>query len=180
MGVHRYWSAFPREDLMQFFIYGFSKRAQEVLSGGKADGHKDSEYPQDQLKKGRKVEMEHTNDPRKANEVVKDHLQEEKESTGRSKEELRYYDDLLNKVEGSWKKAAFEVGFSKGARELTSKTRDKLPDESFVFPGERRYPIHDVAHARNALARVSQFGTASEKDAVRRAVHAKYPGVGHE
>lgn len=74
----------------------------------------------------------------------------------------------------------FWLGFEKQARELTSKSRNALPSGDFVFPGQRRYPIHDEAHARNALARVSQFGSPSERAAVHRAVHAKYPGIGKD
>ena len=46
-----------------------------------------------------------------------------------------------------------------------------------ALPG-RRYPIADASHARNALARVSQFGTASEKARVRGAAHRKFPAIG--
>jgi hypothetical protein len=60
---------------------------------------------------------------------------------------------------------------------LTSKQRKKIPGKDFALPG-RRYPIEDKAHARNALARVSQHGTASEKAAVRRKVAKKFPGIG--
>jgi len=44
--------------------------------------------------------------------------------------------------------------------------------------GRGAYPIEDAAHARNALSRVSRFGTPSEKAAVRAKVKAKYPGIG--
>jgi len=40
-----------------------------------------------------------------------------------------------------------------------------------------RYPIDTIERARNALARVSQFGTAAEKAAVKRAVRRKYPDI---
>lgn len=60
---------------------------------------------------------------------------------------------------------------------LTSKQRKNLSSSSFVFPKERKYPIQDETHARNALARVSQNGTPSEKSAVRKAVKAKYPNI---
>lgn len=60
--------------------------------------------------------------------------------------------------------------------ELTSKKRKSLPESSFALPG-RRYPIHDEAHARNALARVSQNGTPEEKAKVRAAVRRRYPGI---
>jgi len=82
------------------------------------------------------------------------------------------------KEETKMKKRAFWSGFEKAARELTYKARERLPDSSFVFPEKRKYPIHDKAHARNALARVSQFGTPAEQKAVRAAVHSKYPGIG--
>ena len=61
---------------------------------------------------------------------------------------------------------------------LTPKKRKALPKKSFAVPGKRAYPINDVNHARNALARVSQFGTPAEKKAVRAAVAKKYPSVG--
>jgi hypothetical protein len=59
-------------------------------------------------------------------------------------------------------------------KELTSKARNNLPDSDFVFPEDRRYPIQDLAHARNALARSSG---KSEEAAVKRAVYKKYPGL---
>lgn len=58
---------------------------------------------------------------------------------------------------------------------LTSKQRKKLPTSSFAIPKDRAYPIHDLSHARNALARVSQYGTPEEKRKVRSAVYRKYP-----
>lgn len=62
--------------------------------------------------------------------------------------------------------------------ELTTKSRNALKESSFAVPESRSYPINDQNHARNALARVSQFGTSDEKAKVRSAVHAKYPGIG--
>lgn len=58
---------------------------------------------------------------------------------------------------------------------LTSRKRNRMRASSFAIPSERKYPINDKAHARNALARVAQHGTASEKTQVRRAVKRKYP-----
>jgi hypothetical protein len=59
---------------------------------------------------------------------------------------------------------------------LTAKRRKSLKKSSFALGG-RRYPIHDKAHARNALARVSQHGSPSEKARVRAAVRRKYPSI---
>jgi len=60
---------------------------------------------------------------------------------------------------------------------LTTKARKNLSSDDFVFPKERRYPIHDKAHARNALARVAQFGSEYEKQKVKSAVKKKYPDI---
>ena len=74
----------------------------------------------------------------------------------------------------------FWNGFTKRAAELTAASRKALPPVDFVFPKERRYPIHDRAHARNALARVSQHGSSTEKSKVTAAVHEKYPDIGED
>ncbi len=39
---------------------------------------------------------------------------------------------------------------------LSSKERNKLPKSKFALPGERKYPVEDKNHAKNALARVAQ------------------------
>ena len=72
----------------------------------------------------------------------------------------------------------FWTGFEKRARELTTAARKKIPGGEFALPEQRKYPIHDRSHARNALTRVSQFGTDAEKAAVRSKVYAKYPDMG--
>lgn len=70
---------------------------------------------------------------------------------------------------------------------LTYKKRKKMKKSEFAIPSEKSkknpagkggYPIPDKAHARNALSRVSQFGTAAEKKAVRAKVKAKFPDIG--
>ena len=59
---------------------------------------------------------------------------------------------------------------------LSTKGRDALPDSAFALPG-RRYPIHDRAHAANALARVAQSGTPTEQRTVRAKVCRRYPDM---
>ena len=66
---------------------------------------------------------------------------------------------------------------------LTTKQRKSMPSSSFALPSTREggkggYPIPDKSHARNALSRVSQFGSSAEKAKVRSAVHRKFPGIG--
>ena len=62
---------------------------------------------------------------------------------------------------------------------LTPATRKTIPAGKFALPG-RRYPIEDLAHARNALARVAQDGTPAEQAAVRRKIGRLYPALRQE
>ena len=75
----------------------------------------------------------------------------------------------------------------KPKKPLTAEERQEMPKADFALPGKGEgpkgagagsYPIPDESHARNALARVAQHGTAAEKAEVRRKVHEKYPGIG--
>jgi hypothetical protein len=61
---------------------------------------------------------------------------------------------------------------------LSYQHRKHLPKKSFAEPGKRAYPIMDMNHARNALARVAQHGSPSEQARVRAAVHKKFPSIG--
>lgn len=50
-------------------------------------------------------------------------------------------------------------------------TRDDLEDSAFAFPKERKEPLHDAAHVRNAIARFDQVdgvADAARDDASRR------------
>ena len=60
---------------------------------------------------------------------------------------------------------------------LTTQAREDLSKKQFALPKQEGYPIQDLAHARNALARVSQHGTPSERATVRRKVYSKYPAL---
>lgn len=59
---------------------------------------------------------------------------------------------------------------------LTSKERNTLPNSDFAGP-DRSYPVDTANRARNALARVHQFGTPEEIDKVRAKVRAKFPHI---
>lgn len=52
---------------------------KEFIQGGLAKGKSDDDFNQKELRKGTKVEMEHTNDPNIAKEIAKDHLMEDPE-----------------------------------------------------------------------------------------------------
>lgn len=69
-------------------------------------------------------------------------------------------------------------GINKIMSMLTSKKRNSLQVTDFAIPKKRAYPIHDIAHARDALSRVSANGTPEEQAMVMRAVAKKYPSLG--
>jgi hypothetical protein len=60
---------------------------------------------------------------------------------------------------------------------LTAKTRNALPKSSFALPGQRKFPVQDKNHARNALSRAGAIGGSTEAT-VRAKVHSKYPTIG--
>lgn len=60
---------------------------------------------------------------------------------------------------------------------LSAKRRKRMRAGSFAIPSERKYPIDTKNRARNALARVAQHGTASEKAKVRAAVRRRFPSI---
>jgi len=51
--------------------------SEQLMHGGKGDKKKPSDFPSKSLKQGRKVEREHTDNPRLATEIATDHLTED-------------------------------------------------------------------------------------------------------
>lgn len=72
---------------------------------------------------------------------------------------------------------SFFSGFEKVAKQLSSRGRKQIAGKNFVFEKERRYPIHDISHARNALSRVAQYGNPAEQAEVKREVYNRYPSL---
>jgi hypothetical protein len=58
---------------------------------------------------------------------------------------------------------------------LTAAKRNKLPASSFAGP-DRSFPINDPSHARNALARASQFHPEL-KAKIAAKVRKKFPSI---
>ncbi len=52
--------------------------------------------------------------------------------------------------------------------------KDEMAGEDFAFPKERKEPIHDAAHVRNAIARFNQVKGVSdtERDAAWKRIKA--------
>lgn len=57
---------------------------------------------------------------------------------------------------------------------LDAKRRNAIPSSEFAMPKERKYPIEDASHARDALARARQQGVYN---IVAPKVHARYPNM---
>lgn len=51
-----------------------------------------------------------------------------------------------------------------------------VPSGDFAL-GKGHYPINTAKRARNALSRISEFGTPAQKARVRSAVRRKYPSI---
>ena len=48
--------------------------------------------------------------------------------------------------------------------QLDTADRDELPDNVYAFPKQRKEPLTDASHVRNALARFDQVEDVSEAD----------------
>lgn len=67
----------------------------------------------------------------------------------------------------------------KSKQRLSKKTFATAPTKAAKKKGAKgSYPIPDASHARNALSRVSEFGSPAQKAQVRAAVKKHFPGIG--
>ena len=48
--------------------------------------------------------------------------------------------------------------------ELSEKQRDRLDDDQFAFPKERKEPLNNASHVRNAIARFNQVEGVSDDE----------------
>ena len=48
--------------------------------------------------------------------------------------------------------------------ELREKQRDKLDEDQFAFPKERKEPLNSASHVRNAIARFDQVEGVSDDE----------------
>ena len=53
---------------------------------------------------------------------------------------------------------------SGGSGQLSTAKRNDLPDSAFAFPKERKEPLTDAAHVRNAVARFDQVEGVSDAE----------------
>jgi len=52
----------------------------------------------------------------------------------------------------------------KGSHTLSTEDRKDIPDTTYAFPEERKEPLNDASHVRNALARFDQVKGVSEEE----------------
>ena len=50
------------------------------------------------------------------------------------------------------------------ARQLSSRDRHEVPESVYPFPKQRKEPMTDAAHMRNAIARFDQVKDATDAD----------------
>jgi hypothetical protein len=48
--------------------------------------------------------------------------------------------------------------------DLDAKDREELKDSQYAFPKERKEPLEDASHVRNAIARFDQVDGVSDKE----------------
>ena len=48
--------------------------------------------------------------------------------------------------------------------ELSEEKRDNLDDDKFAFPKQRKEPLEDASHVRNAIARFNQVEDVSDDE----------------
>lgn len=72
-------------------------------------------------------------------------------------------------------------GSHKSSHTLSAKDREQMSDSTYAFPEERKEPLNDAAHVRNAIARFDQVqgvsGEEREKAFRRLKAAAKKFGV---
>jgi len=59
----------------------------------------------------------------------------------------------------------FQKGMEFVKEKLSGEARGNLSDSDFALPAKRKYPIHDKAHVRNALARAAQQIESGDEEA---------------
>jgi len=94
----------------------------DAIPGGLADGKSPSDFDQDKLDEGVKVELEHTSDRSIATEIAMDHLTEDQD----------YY-SKLKEVEKSWNAASLIKGLGQSLQRTAPRTFHTASDKEKQF-----------------------------------------------
>jgi hypothetical protein len=82
-------------------------------------------------------------------------------STTKQKEAAR---KNIGKAREIQSERAHGVKIPRQTRGLSTAQQDKLPDSAFAFPKERKEPLVDAKHVRNAIARFDQVEGVSDSE----------------
>jgi len=82
-------------------------------------------------------------------------------STARQKEAARRNIAKARQAQSARARGADVPRESEG---MTTADKDKLPDQDFAFPNERKEPLTDARHVRNAIARFDQVEGVSDAE----------------
>lgn len=64
-------------------------------------------------------------------------------------------------------------GSHDSAHALSTEERKKIDDSKFAFPDERKEPLEDASHVRNAIARFDQVKDVTDKEREEAFKHIK-------
>jgi hypothetical protein len=97
-------------------------------------------------------------------------------STDKQKEAARRNIEKAREVQSE---RAHGEDIPRSSEGLSTAEKDRLPDEEFAFPSERKEPLSDAAHVRNAIARFDQVEGVTDEERDRawqriRAAASKY------
>ena len=97
-------------------------------------------------------------------------------STEKQKEAARHNIEKAREVQSE---RAHGEDIPRSSEGLSTAEKDRLPDAEFAFPAERKEPLSDAAHVRNAIARFDQVEGVSDEERDRawariRAAASKY------
>jgi len=153
---------------LKYLLGDLGDNHTDLIPGGKADARTPEEFDQGALAKGQKVEYEHTDDPRVAQEIAMDHLVESPE----------YY-DALEKMEksledksaaakhaDSWKPQWLELSYTAGERGMQN-----VPVKGKRQPG-------DAPGASDEFGEGQRPASATYAQPTNSAIAPKVAGVG--
>ena len=82
-------------------------------------------------------------------------------STEKQKEAARRNIEKAREVE---RERARGENIPRSTEGLSTAEKDRLPDAKFAFPAERKEPLSDAAHVRNAIARFEQVEGVTDEE----------------
>ena len=97
-------------------------------------------------------------------------------STEKQKEAARHNIEKAREVQSE---RAHGKDIPRSSEGMSTAEKDGLPDAEFAFPAERKEPLSDAAHVRNAIARFDQVEGVTDEERDRaweriRAAASKY------